>query len=120
MHNQTLYNGPKTQSLAWFCLHYTNTRNEVSPALMECFALTGRKSYATKLSPDELGKFGLKSCRALKINGIYGQAIWVETGDILKIADLARAHGVDFAVTWIGYIDLRRENTRSGNQEGAL
>ncbi len=120
MHNQTPYNGPKTQSLAWFCLHYTNTRNEVSPALMECFALTGRKSYATKLPSDELGKFGLKSCRALKINGIFGRAIWVENGDILKIADLARAHDVDFAATWIGYIDLRPEKGLTIAKEGTV
>jgi len=87
---------------------------------MECFALTGRKSYATKLSPEELEKFGLKPCRALKINGFLGRAIWVETGDILKIVNLARNHGVEFAVTWSGYVDLRPEMTPTINQEGSL
>jgi hypothetical protein len=118
MHNQTPHNGPKAQSLAWYCLHYTNTRNEVSPALMECFTLTGKRSYAVKLQYGELEKFGLKPCRALKVNGILGRAIWVENGDILKVADLARAHDVDFAVTWLGYIDLRPEKGLPIAKEG--
>ncbi len=76
---------------------------------MECFSLTGRKSYAIKLASDELAKFGLKPCRALKINGFKGRAIWVERGDILKIVELAYTHNVEFAVTWEGYVDLRPE-----------
>lgn len=105
------HNGPKTQSLAWYVLRYKNPINQVSPSLMECFALTGRTSYATKLPPEELEKFGLEYCRALKINGYLGRAIWVEGGDFKKIIDLARAHGVDFAMAYSGYVDLRAEKT---------
>lgn len=109
MKNNTIYNEPKNQALAWFCERYTNIKKEISPALLGCFALTGRKSYAVKLLYEELECFQLKPCRGLKINGPMGRAIWVENGDILKIIELGRALEVDYALSWNGYVDLRPE-----------